>query len=46
MTTKMEEGFKNEHQARQQARKEIMDERENEANAQQMVQNDLLGNQR
>ena len=42
MTTKMEEGFKNEQQARQQARKEIMDELENEEHAQQMVQNDLL----
>ena len=41
MTTKMEEGFRNEEQARQQAQKEIMAGLKNEANARQMVQNDL-----
>ena len=41
MTTKMEEGFRNEQQARQQAQKEIMNGLKNEENARQMVQNDL-----
>ena len=41
MTTQMEEGFRNEEKARQQTEKEIMAGLENEANARQMVQNDL-----
>ena len=41
MTTKMEEGFRNEEQARQQIQKEIMAGLKNEANVRQMVQNDL-----
>ena len=41
MTTKMEEGFRNEQQARQQAQKEILNVLQNEENARQMVQNDL-----
>ena len=41
MTAKMEEGFRNEQQARQQAQKEIMAGLKNEDNARQMVQTDL-----
>ena len=41
MTTKIEDGFRKEQQAREQAQKELMAELENEANARQMVQNDL-----
>ena len=41
MTTMMEEGFRNEGQARKQTQKEMMAGLKNEANAQQMVQNDL-----
>ena len=41
MTAKMEEGFRNEQQARQQAQKEIMIGLKKEENARQMVQNDL-----
>ena len=41
MTAKMEEGFRNEQQARQQAQKEIMAGLKNEENARQMVQTDL-----
>ena len=40
MTAKMEEGFRNEEQARQQTKKEIMDALKNEENARQMVQID------
>ena len=40
MTDKMEEGFRNEQQARQQAQKEIMAGLENEENARHMVQTD------
>ena len=41
MTAKMEEGFRNEEQARQQTQKEIMAGPKNAANARQMLQNDL-----
>ena len=41
MTTKVEEGFRNEQQAREQAHKEMMAELKNEGNARQMVQNDV-----
>ena len=41
MTAKMEEGFKNKVQARQQTQKDIMTGLKNEANARQVVQNDL-----
>ena len=41
MTAKMEEGFRNEQQARQQAQNEIMAGLKNEENARQMVQTDL-----
>ena len=41
MTAKMDEGLRNEEQARQQTQKEIMAGLKNEANARQMVQNDL-----
>ena len=41
MTAKMEDGFRNEEQARQQTQKEITAGLKNEANARQMVQNHL-----
>ena len=41
MTAKMEEGFRNEQQAKQQAQKEIMNGIKNEENARQMVQHDV-----
>ena len=41
MTAKMEEGFRNEQQAREQAQKEIMAGLKNEENAREMVQIDL-----
>ena len=41
MTTKIEEGSRNEPQARQLAQREMMNGLKNEENARQMVQNDL-----
>ena len=41
MSAKMEEGFRSEQQARQQAQNEIMKGLKNEENARQMVQKDL-----
>ena len=41
MTAKMEEGFKNEQQVRQQAQKEMVAGLKNGANARQIVQTDL-----
>ena len=46
MTAKMEEGSRNEQQARQLTLREIINGLKNEENARQMVRNDLNDNQR